>query len=147
MHFGYMLLFVAAVGLITCTGFLTLLCVASSRFRHRKVPGISVQNYPPVTLLKPLCGMEPNLRQNIASFFDQEYPTFEIIFGAHRPDDPALAIVEEVRQEFPFVPVKVVISGEPTMANAKICSMQKVGTILTKKSVMTKKQSHVCGAK
>jgi ceramide glucosyltransferase len=70
--------------------------------------------------------MEPNLRQNIASFFDQEYPTFEIIFGAHRPDDPALAIVEEVRHEFPFVPVKVVISGEPTMANAKICSMQKM---------------------
>jgi ceramide glucosyltransferase len=126
MHFGYMLLFVAAVGLTTCTGFLTLLLVASFRFRRRKVPGILPQNFPPVTLLKPLCGMEPNLRQNIASFFDQEYPTFEIIFGAHRPNDPALAIVEEVRQEFPFVPVQVVISGEPTAANAKICSMRKM---------------------
>jgi ceramide glucosyltransferase len=79
-----------------------------------------------VTLLKPLCGLEPDLRKNIASFFDQEYPTFEIIFGARRSDDPALAVVEDVRRDYPSVPVKIVISGEPTKANAKICSMQKM---------------------
>lgn len=126
MYVGYVLLFVAAVGLTACTGFFGLLVLAGFRFRRRKVPGIPVENFPPVTLLKPLCGMEPNLRQNIGSFFDQEYPTFEIIFGAHSQDDPALAVVEAVRQEFPFVPVKIVISGEPTQANAKICSMRKM---------------------
>jgi ceramide glucosyltransferase len=70
--------------------------------------------------------MEPNLRANLASFFDQEYPTFEIIFGARSSHDPALALVEELRQRYPSVPVKVVISGEPTEANAKICSMTKM---------------------
>ncbi len=70
--------------------------------------------------------MEPNLRANIASFFDQEYPTFEIIFGARDSEDPALEVVEEVRREYPSVPVQIVISGEPTEANAKICSMRKM---------------------
>ncbi len=126
MYLGYTLLFIAAVGLVTCTGFLSLLLVASSRFRRRKVPAISADRFPPVTLLKPLCGMEPNLRANIASFFDQEYPTFEIIFGVRSDDDPALAVVEDVRRDYPFVPVRIAISGEPTAANAKICSMQKM---------------------
>lgn len=126
MYFGYTLLLIAAVGLVTCTGFLGLLFVASFRFRRRRVPQVAAEQYPPVTLLKPLCGMEPNLRANIASFFDQEYPEFEIVFGARSADDPALAVVEEVRKDYPFVPVRVVISGEPTAANAKICSMQKM---------------------
>jgi ceramide glucosyltransferase len=126
MYVGYVLLLIAAVGLVTCTGFLSLLFIASSRFRRRKVPRISPDCFPPVTLLKPVCGNEPNLRANIASFFDQEYPTFEIIFGARRRDDPALGVVEEVRQKYPFVPVQIVISGEPTEANAKVCSMQKM---------------------
>lgn len=126
MYVGYVLLFIAAVGLTTCTGFLSLVLLAAFRFRRREVPRIPPDNYPPVTLLKPLCGMEPNLRQNIVSFFDQEYPSFEIIFGAHSANDPALAIVEAVRQEFPFVPVQVVISGAPSEANAKICSMRKM---------------------
>ncbi len=126
MYVGFVLLMVAAVGLVTCTGFLSLLLVASSRFRRKRVPQIAADNFPPVTLLKPLCGNEPNLRGNIASFFDQEYPVFEIIFGARSGDDPALAVVEEVRKDYPFVAVKVVISGEPTEANAKICSLQKM---------------------
>jgi ceramide glucosyltransferase len=126
MHFGYALLFVAAAGLTACTGFLILLLVGSFRFRRREVPEISVGAYPPVTLLKPLCGMEPNLRANIASFFDQEYPSFEIIFGARDSADPALAVVEEVRRQYPAVPVQIVISGEPTEANAKVCSMRKM---------------------
>ena len=126
MFVGYVLLSVAAVGLVTCTGFFSLLLIAGFRFRRKKVPQTSADQFPPVTLLKPLCGSEPNLRANIASFFDQEYPEFEIIFGARSLNDPALTVVEEVRKDYPFVPVKVIISGEPTKANAKICSMQKM---------------------
>jgi ceramide glucosyltransferase len=126
MYVGYALLLVAAVGLVTCTGFFSLLLIASSRFRRKKVPEISADRFPAVTLLKPLCGSEPNLRANIGSFFDQEYPEFEIIFGARSLHDPALAVVDEVRKDYPSVPVKVVISGEPTKANAKICSLQKM---------------------
>jgi len=126
MHLAYGLLFVAVAGLFTCTGFLVLSVLASFRFRRRGVPQVAADKFPPVTLLKPLCGMEPNLRANLASFFDQEYPTFEIIFGARSGHDPALALVEELRRQYPSVPVEIVVSGEPTEANAKICSMRKM---------------------
>ena len=126
MYLGFGLLLVAAVGLVTCTGYLSLLLLASFRFRRKQAPQIAADRFPPVTLLKPLYGDEPNLRANIASFFDQEYPTFEIIFGARSLSDPALAVVEQVRKDYPFVPVKIVLSGEPTAANAKVCSMQKM---------------------
>jgi ceramide glucosyltransferase len=126
MYFGYLLLVLAAIGLFTCTGFLVLLLLASFRFRRRKVPQNRADSFPPVTLLKPLCGLEPNLESNLRSFFDQEYGSFEIIFGTRSADDPALGIVEAVRQEFPSVPVKVVFSGQPTRANAKVCSLTKM---------------------
>lgn len=126
MYVAYVPLVIAAIGLVTCTGFLGLLFVASSRFRRKGIAQVSPDRFPAVTLLKPLCGNEPNLRANIASFFDQEYPTFEIIFGARTSDDPALAVVKEVRKDYPFVPVKIVISGEPAAANAKVCSLEKM---------------------
>lgn len=126
MYFGYLLLVVAAIGLFTCTGFFVLLLLASFRFRRRKVPQNRVDSFPAVTLLKPLCGLEPNLEANLRSFFDQEYGTFEIIFGTRSADDPALGVVDTVRQEFPGVPIQVVLSGEPTRANAKVCSLTKM---------------------
>jgi ceramide glucosyltransferase len=126
MHLGYVLLLLAAAGLITCTGFLSLILIASFGFRRREVPQIEAASSPPVTLLKPLCGLEPNLDANLRSFFNQEYPRFEIIFGTRTADDPALAVLESVRKDFPAVPVKVIFSGEPRRANAKVCSLMKM---------------------
>ena len=84
LYLAYLLLLLAAVGLLTCTGFLCLLVIASLRFRRR--PGQQLPaELPPVTLLKPLCGLEPNLKANLASFFEQDYPAFEIIFGTRVP--------------------------------------------------------------
>jgi ceramide glucosyltransferase len=120
------LLLVAAAGLLSCTGYLILLWLAAWRFRRRMVAQVSPDSFPPVTLLKPLCGLEPNLRANLTSFFDQEYPSFEVVFGVRHVDDPALSVVDAVRQQYPSVPVKVVIAGEPAGANAKICSLQKM---------------------
>jgi ceramide glucosyltransferase len=79
-----------------------------------------------VTLLKPLCGLEPNIEQNLASFFDQDYPNFEIIFGTRDDKDPVLAVVRAIQQRFPQVPVKFAFSGEPDRPNAKVCSLVKM---------------------
>lgn len=125
MHLSYVLLAIAAIGLFTCTGYLVLLLLASFRFGRGEVPKY-LGEFPPVTLLKPLCGLEPNLEVNLRSFFAQQYPAFEIIFGTRNAEDPALAVVEAVRQEFPGVPVKFVFSGEPTRANAKVCSLAQM---------------------
>ena len=57
--------------------------------------------------------MEPGLEEHLTSFFEQHYPSFEIIFGARRADDPALEVVRRISAMYPSVPVKIVASGEP----------------------------------
>ena len=70
--------------------------------------------------------MEPNLRENLASFFDQNYPAYEIVFGLRDASDPALKVLRSVQEEYPWVPVKVVFSGPPEWPNAKVWSLQKM---------------------
>ena len=127
MLIAELLLWFAIAGLVSCTGFLVLLAVATLRFRRRqRRTGTPTAVLPPVSLLKPLCGLEPGLEANLASFFAQDYPDFEIIFGARSSEDPALQVVRAVQKRYPQVAVKVVLSGEPDRPNAKVCSLQKM---------------------
>ncbi len=122
------ILFCALAGLVSCTGFLALLAVSLIRFRlhNSRLALITDDDLPPVTLLKPLHGLEPELEQNLETFFRQDYPDYEIVFGARHANDPALRIVEELRKRYPLTPVRVVLSGEPNRPNAKICSLEKM---------------------
>lgn len=127
MLISRLLILCAIIGLVSCTGFLALLAVAAMRFRRRRHPApVPESNLPPVTLLKPLCGLEPNLEANLESFFIQDYPQYEIIFGTRNSDDPALTIVEAMQRRYPGIPIKVVYSGDPDCANAKVCSLESM---------------------
>ena len=122
-----LLLLVGAAGLVTSTGYLLLVMLASARFRReRRRATAQLSEFPPVTMLKPVCGMEPGLEAHLTSFFEQQYPSYEIIFGARRSDDPALDVVRRVSAIYPSVPVKIIISGEPWRPNAKVCSLVKM---------------------
>ena len=123
----YVLLGVSAAGLLCCTGFVLLIVVAAIRFRLRRPPATPAGSaWPPVSLLKPLCGLEPNLASNLASFFQQNYGNFEIVFGMRDTEDAALAIARTVQAGFPGVPVRYVFSGQPDRPNAKVCSLEKM---------------------
>src|SRR5512142_1024119 len=110
---------VALAGSASSTVFLGMTVVAL--FRHlrrrakarRAVATVHVRELPPVTLLKPVHGSEPRLMENLESFFRQDYPNFEIIFGARTVDNPALRAVELLRAKYPSVKARVVLSGEP----------------------------------
>src|SRR6516165_211988 len=122
-----LLLTIGAAGLVTSTGYLILVLIASVRFRrNERRDASSPAAFPPVTLLKPLCGIEPGLEAHLTSFFEQQYPNYEIIFGARHADDPALKIARRVSARYPSVPVKIVITGEPWRPNAKVCSLVKM---------------------
>ena len=124
MLISRLLILCAIIGLVSCTGFLALLAAAAIRFRRRQSPTpIPDLDLPPVSLLKPLYGLEPNLEANLESFFLQDYPQYEIIFGTRNGDDPALRLVEAVHRRHPEIPVKIVYSGEPDCANAKVYSL------------------------
>ncbi len=122
------LLVVALAGTIASTVFLVLALVAARRFvrEARQTQPEQSTPLPAVSMLKPVHGMEPRLEEHLESFFLQDYPAFEIIFGARSADDPALAVVEDLRHRHPQVPVKVVLSGNPPWPNAKVWSLEKM---------------------
>jgi ceramide glucosyltransferase len=122
-----LLLTIGAAGLVTSTGYLILVLIASVRFRrNERRDASSPAAFPPVTLLKPLCGIEPGLEAHLTSFFEQQYPNYEIIFGARHADDPGLTIARRISARYPSVQVQFVTTGEPWRPNAKVCSLIKM---------------------
>jgi ceramide glucosyltransferase len=126
------LLGVSALGIASSTVFLLLVLVAAWRFKkkseqsRRTVMECAPGPLPAVTILKPVHGMEARLEENLASFFQQNYPDFEIVIGARSADDPALAIAEKLRQRYPKVKSRIVISGPPPWPNAKVYTLDKM---------------------
>ncbi|MGB7983945.1 MAG: glycosyl transferase family 2, partial [Terracidiphilus sp.] len=81
------LLALAVLGAATSTVYSLMVVVGVLRFR-RRAAAFGVGDFlPPVSLLKPLHGNEPNLEENLASFFQQDYPHFEILFCARHASD------------------------------------------------------------
>ena len=119
--------FVLGVGLfgtVTSSVYTALTLIAVRRFTRQK--STSAVFEPPVSLLKPLHGAEPDLEAHLATFFQQNYPSYEILFCARQPEDEGLIAARKVAARFPGVPVQFLSSGEPTVPNAKILSLEKM---------------------
>ncbi len=90
-------------------------------FRSRKkysAPALSV--LPPVTLLKPVCGLEKNLHANLRTACQQDYPEYQVVYSVQRADDPAIAVLRQLEQEFGTGRVTVVIANVEVGLNGKI---------------------------
>jgi ceramide glucosyltransferase len=95
--------------------------------RHYLAARPSVLRVPvPISVLKPLSGADEGLELNLRSFFQQDYPDFELLFAVRRPDDPAVAVVVKLRQQFPGVPARLIVTGEPPYPNAKVYSLDRM---------------------
>lgn len=75
---------------------------------------------PPVSVLKPLCGKDAGLAANLESFFLQDHPSLELVFGVQRPDDPAIAVVQELAARYPDANVKLVVHPGGSAINPKV---------------------------
>ena len=125
----YVLLALAVFGLITSTVFAGMVLAAVPRYlRERKMADAELRKRPgftpPMTLLKPLAGAEPDLEEHLASFFEQDYPDFEILFCARELSDSGLEIARKVAARYPRVPAKFFSTGEPAYINAKVASLE-----------------------
>src|SRR5512143_175767 len=88
----------------------------------RPAPGRAV----PISILKPLSGLDEGLEENLRTFFTQDYPEFEMLFSVRQGDDPAMGVVEKLRGEYPGVPVRLVVTGEPPYHNAKVYALERM---------------------
>jgi ceramide glucosyltransferase len=81
---------------------------------------------PPISILKPLSGLDDGLEDHLRTFFGQDYPAFEILFAVREAGDPAVAVVEKLQREYPRVPSQLIVTGEPPYPNAKVFSLSKM---------------------
>ena len=106
-----------------------LLAIDSVRRLRRRTTVYVASTLPPISLLKPLCGADPGLKSYLVSFFQQDYPSFEILFAVRNEADPAVAIVKQLQLIFPYIPSQIIFTGEPPYGNAKVFSMEKMAAL------------------
>ncbi len=79
-----------------------------------------------VTVLKPLCGEDPDLAANLRSFCLQDYPRFQVVFGVREADDPAVPVVRRLIAEMPTADLTLVIDGRLRGRNLKVANLQNM---------------------
>jgi ceramide glucosyltransferase len=128
----HILLVIAALGTLSSSVFLFLVFIAMWRFQRSaavarvSVDSIQTASLPPVTILKPVHGMEPRLAENLETFFQQNYPDFEVVIGARDVENAALQVAKQVCARFPNVKSRIVLSGPPAWPNAKVYSLSRM---------------------
>jgi ceramide glucosyltransferase len=96
-------------------------CIATSA-RIRAEPPLAT-DLPPVTILKPLCGAEPETYDCLRSFCEQAYPTFQVIFGVRDANDPAVAVVERLQREFPQRDLRMAVDRRQHGSSRKVSNL------------------------
>jgi ceramide glucosyltransferase len=87
----------------------------------RHAPAVSdATARPPVTVLKPLHGNEPLLERCLASICMQDYPEWQVVFGAQDPDDPAIRVVRLLQARYPAADIALVVNSGLHGPNRKI---------------------------
>ena len=114
------LLALVAGSLVYCV----LTVIAAEHYSSVHPPQAEV--LPPISVLKPLAGIDLGLEENLRTFFEQKYPEFEILFAVRDADDPAIALVERLSAAFPAVPSRLIVTGEPPYPNAKVFSLERM---------------------
>jgi ceramide glucosyltransferase len=75
---------------------------------------------PPISILKPLKGLDDDLFDNLVSFCEQDYPDYEIIFCLEEVNDPALKLAEKVKKTYPHKKISIVIKEDDYALNPKV---------------------------
>jgi ceramide glucosyltransferase len=93
--------------------------VAAGKFFRRKTerPG---DFFPPVSILKPIRGLDRDAYENFASFCRQDYPEFEILFCVSDWQEPALPVLRQLIADFPKQKIKVFVGADPLGASDKV---------------------------
>jgi ceramide glucosyltransferase len=95
---------------------------AAGRFfgRRKDLPPASASFAPPVSVLKPIYGLDRDTYESYASFCVQDYPEYEILFCVSDETDPALQVIRRLIQDFPDRGIRVLIGSEPLGVSDKV---------------------------
>lgn len=116
--------FISAIALTGNLLSLAYLIFAIAQARaFRTYSNITHSNSVPVTILKPVCGLEPNLEENLRSFCNQRYACYQVIFGVSSAADSAIGIIQRLIEEFPHRDVSLVVNEHINGTNLKVSNL------------------------
>jgi ceramide glucosyltransferase len=132
-QFLFALEIVAVLGTVASIGYYVVCLFSAARFLGEgKAAGGGARptpsSLPPVSILKPLKGTDPEMYESFRSHCLQDYPEYEISFGVSDADDPAIAFVERLQAEFPLVSIRLVSCLRSLGANTKVSNLAQMLT-------------------
>ena len=123
---------------ICSTGYYALCLWGAARFlRQREVAGghalsqveggaCPAQPVPPVSILKPLKGIDPEMYESLRSHCLQDFSEYEIVFGVSDPADPAMPLIERLKLEFPDRAIRLMVCAKNLGANTKVSNLAQM---------------------
>lgn len=119
----------AAAGLVSSSLYYLLCLWSASKFlRAAKTPPPSDLFLPPISILKPLKGTDPEMYASFRSHCLQDYPDYEIIFGVSDPNDPAIENVTLLQREFPDRKIHLLVCPKILGTNLKVSNLAQMVT-------------------
>jgi len=117
---------------VACIPFIYYLIVLYSSWRFfrrgakRNTPHPNRSFTPPVSNVKPIRGMDPDVYENFASFCRQDYPDYELLFCVSDRDDPVLPVIEKLARDFPERQIRVLFGSGREASNDKVAKLARL---------------------
>ena len=119
----YLFLAVAAIPFIY---YLIALYSSWRYFRAAASQNADLKSTPPVSILKPIRGLDPEAYENFASFCRQDYPDYEIVFCVDGANDPVLPVIEKLGRDFPERHIRVLLGSGRNAVNDKVAKLARL---------------------
>ena len=122
---GYLMLVVGLCPLV----YYSLALYSSWRFfgfTPRRKGGPASGFTPPVSVLKPIRGLDPDAYENFATFCRQDYPDYEILFCVSDREDPALPVIEQLIHDFPNCRIRILFGSGRDASNDKVAKLVRL---------------------
>jgi ceramide glucosyltransferase len=122
---------VAAIGTVGSLFFYFLSALGLASFlrdvrKKLQQPPLPQNELPPVSILKPLKGVDPEIWESFCSHCEQDYPEFQLIFGVSEPGDPAIEVVRKLQAKYPNLPIELIVCDRVLGANIKVSNLAQM---------------------
>jgi ceramide glucosyltransferase len=107
---------------LSIASFLIDLRKKDSREKLKQAP-LPESQLPPVSILKPLRGVDPEMWESLCSHCEQEYPQFQLILGVSDPGDPAIEVVRKLQTKYPNRKIELIVCDRILGANIKVSNL------------------------
>jgi ceramide glucosyltransferase len=125
---SWLILGLGILGSASSTVFLGLTLLGVLKFHQQarrdreEIESTAPDALPAVSILKPLHGLEPQLAENLESFFQQDYPEYEVLFAVDSAEDAALPVARAASARYPHIHSRTLVTGHGPYPNRPVYS-------------------------